>query len=310
MPFKIRYSLEEYNQAIALHKQGLGSLRISKILGYKTRGAIEDWINKGRKPYYSSKKRMQYCNSIKTVERMRAMNKLTQPKAVKISAELRTKKLPEYAKELTEELAYVLGVVYCDGHVSVKQRRVILSATDQDFVLNFKDKLEKWSKFKTRFYSRNLKKPDYIKTRKLQYVSYIDSKEASVFLKEFDLTKILNSTNEIKYSFLKGCFDSEGGVTERISFYNTNLEFTLLIKNLLKSINIDSTLLSRGITNEHSKAKTIYILSINKFIDKLNYLNNIGFSIKRKEEKLQKYLENKSKLKNKDKITIINDKID
>ena len=49
MPFKHKYSLGDYNKAMKLHKQGFGSLRISKILGYDTRSAIEDWINKGRK---------------------------------------------------------------------------------------------------------------------------------------------------------------------------------------------------------------------------------------------------------------------
>ena len=36
-------------KAIELNKQGLGSQKISKILNIERRGAIEDWINKGRK---------------------------------------------------------------------------------------------------------------------------------------------------------------------------------------------------------------------------------------------------------------------
>ena len=95
--------MEDYNKAIELHKQGLGSLRISKILGHSNGGVIEDWINKNRKPYYFSEGRIQACNSKENVERMRKMNKITQPKAVKISAELRIKRLPEDAKYLSEE---------------------------------------------------------------------------------------------------------------------------------------------------------------------------------------------------------------
>lgn len=44
-----KYTLEQYNKAIELNKQGLGSQKISKILNIERRGAIEDWINKGRK---------------------------------------------------------------------------------------------------------------------------------------------------------------------------------------------------------------------------------------------------------------------
>ena len=290
-----RYTLEQYNKALELKTEGYGSQRIANILGLKRRDAVEDWINKSRKPYYFSEKRILACNSTENIERLRELNKITQPKACRISAGLRIKRLPKNAKELSEELAYILGVAYCDGHISTKQRRIILSATDKEFVLKFKDKLEKWSKFKTRFYSRTLKKPDYIKARKLQYVSYIDSKEASIFLKDFDLNKISNSNNSIKCAFLKGCFDSEGCVDKngRIIFYNTNLKLINLVYCLLKSINIISIISSGMLKNQYSKAKNIYSLTINNINNKSLYFHNIGFSIKRKQERLQDYLENK-----------------
>ena len=296
MPFKNKYSLDDYKKAIELREQGFGSLRISKILGYKTRSAIETWINGVMKPYYSSEKRINYCKSSKLIERMREMNKITQPKAVKISAELRTKRLPINAKNLTEELAYVLGVVYCDGHVSIKQRKVILSATDKDFVLNFKNNLEKWSNFKARFYSRNLKKPDYIKTRKLQYVSYIDSKEASMFLKKFNANDLLNATDKIKASFLMGCFDSEGCVFKDksgLAWYNTNYNLTILINKLLKSLNIYPTIIVRklsGIGNFKTN-KYYYTLSVYKKESIINFYKYIRFSIQRKQERLIKQID-------------------
>ncbi len=247
MPFGNRYSIEEYNKAIELHKKGFGSLRISKILGYKTRSAIEDWINKDRKPYYFSEKRIKACNSKENVERMRAMNKLTQPNAVKISAELRTKRIPESAKILSEDLAYLLGVIYGDGHVSVKQRKVILGVTDKEFAMKFKETIERWSGFKARFFTRQIKLDEYIKSRKIQYVSYIDSIEAARFLKNFDLTTLMNAKTEVKCAFIKGFFDSEGTVLKMNSYTkslglscsNTKLELISLIKRLLESLNIE-----------------------------------------------------------------------
>lgn len=297
MPFENKYSLEEYNKAIELHKQGYGSLRISKILGYKTRSAIEDWINKGRKPYYYSEKRIQACNSKENVERMRAMNKLTQPKAMRISAELRTKRLPESAKRLNEDLAYLLGVVYGDGHVSVKQRKVMLNVTDKDFSLKFKETIEKWSGFKARFFTRNQKPNKYIKNRKMQYVSYIDSVEAAIFLKNFDLNLLINSEDKIKSAFVKGFFDSEGTVfnvekrnTTGLACFNTKYYLINLIKIILDSLDIHSSMHIRKLYSfeGYITNKNYYILGIYKKESILKYYKLIGFNINRKQERLVK----------------------
>jgi len=296
MPFENKYSLEDYDKAIELHKKGFGSLRISKILGYDTRSAIEDWINKGRKPYYFSEKRILACSSKENVERMRTMNKVTQPKAVKISAELRTKRLPKDAEVLNEDLAYIFGVIYGDRHVSVKQRRVILSVTDKDFALKFKETIERWSGFKARFFTRLIKLDESIKNRKVQYVSYIDSKEAANFLKDFDLNLLTYAKDEIKCAFVKGFFDSEGTVSKEktgLSSSNININLIYLIRNLLNSLEIESKInvaRTKPIKN-YSGNKLIYVLHIYKMESILKYYFLIGFSIQRKQERLVKQID-------------------
>ena len=75
MTILTKYTLEQYNKAIELSAQGYGSQRISKLLGIKIRGAVEDWINKGRKPYYFSEKRILACNSISIVRKQRRLEK-------------------------------------------------------------------------------------------------------------------------------------------------------------------------------------------------------------------------------------------
>lgn len=284
-----KYTLDQYNLAMQLKRQGLGSQRIANRLGLKRRGAVEDWINKGRKPYYFFEKRIKAANSIRNIERMRKMNRITQPKAVKVSAELRTKRLPKSAKKLSKELAYVLGVVYGDGHVSVKQGRVILGATDFDFVSNFKSTLGKWSGFKTRFFKR-IQKPDrYIKNRKVQWVTYIDSIEASRFLDSFDLNLLLDAREEIKSAFLKGFFDSEGSVSKKSSVvvYNTDEKILKFVEKLLKSLDIYTDLHYKRVKSFDRKKDIDYFwLHINKD-NRLNYYNKIGFSIQRKQDMLQ-----------------------
>ena len=288
------YTLQEYNKAIELHKNGLGSQRIAKILGYKCRSVVEEWINRGRKPYYFSDKRIAASNSKANIERMRAMNKITQPKACKIAAELNTKKLKTKYKLLTKELAYILGVIYGDGHVSIKQRRVILSAIDKDFVLNFKENLEKWSGFKTRFYLRNLKLSKLIKRRKPQWVCYIDSIEAAKFLKKFNRDNIKYCNKVIKYEFIKGMFDSEGSVTldGSIHIYNSDKSLINFVNKLINNLGIKTSLLSRTcINNLTLKPITMYKISILGETRK-HFAKEIGSSIERKKERLVRFINN------------------
>jgi intein-encoded DNA endonuclease-like protein len=286
MPIITRYSLEQYNQAIELKAQGYGSQRIAKILGLSRRGAVEDWINKGRKPYDFSEKRIAACNSKENVERM---NKITQPNAVKISAELRIKRLPESAKEVTEDLGYILGTVYGDGHVTTKQRRVILSVTDKEFSLEFKRVLEKWSGFKARFFPRKLKPDKYVKKRKLQYVVYIDSKEASEFLDNFDLNNFKKANEKIKGAFLRGFFDSESSAHKKrgLSCYNTDYSLILISKELLNSLGITLTIQCRK-TNlgRFNSVKPCYKLYIAKKESIIKFYDHVGFTIHRKQQRL------------------------
>ncbi len=222
---------------------------------------------------------------------MRAMNKITQPKAVRISAELRTKRLPKEAKELTEDLAYILGVAYGDGHISIKQRKVILSAVDYDFVLNFKNILEKWSGFKARFFKR-IQKPDkLIKNRKPQWRCYIDSIEASKFLKNFNLNLLLISSKEVKYAFIKGFFDSEGCICKnRISLCNTSYFLIDLVNKLLNSMNITTILKKRKyLNNLTNRISTIYNLYITGDC-RSKFSEAVKSSILRKQVKLDKLM--------------------
>ena len=294
-----KYTKEHYDKAIKLKKKGYGSLRISKVLGFKSRSAVEEWINRGKQPYYISKKRIKWSNSKENKERIRKLNYITQPKAVKISAQLRTKRLPESAKILSPELAYVLGVVYGDGHVSIKQRRIILGVTDEDFALKFKSKLEKWSSFKARFKKR-IKKTDYkVKSRKPQYLCYIDSIEASKFIEKFDLNLIKNSQNIFKTKFIKGFFDSDGCVNKNrstITIHNSIYNLSNFVSNLLTSLNIKNKIHSRTYFNKLTeKDITMHNISILGEGRKI-FANTINSSLKRKQERLARFINNPNKL--------------
>jgi intein-encoded DNA endonuclease-like protein len=229
----------------------------------------------------------KWRHSSVNINRLRAMSKFSQPKAVQKAAELKTKQLAQDAKRLSLDLAYVLGVAKGDGCTSTAQRRIILSATDKDFVATFKTALENWSKFNARFYSRDIKKPDYIKTRKTQWVSYIDSKEAADFLASFNINGILSASNDVKCAFLKGLFDSEGSVSkDSVIFYNSNKSLTQLVYNLLQQLNIEPQINNYKAKSLSGKEILYSRVCIYKKDSLRKFANLIGFSIKRKSNKL------------------------
>jgi intein-encoded DNA endonuclease-like protein len=293
-----KHSWEDYLEAIRLNKEeGLGSQRIDKTLGIKSRNTVEGWINKGLQPYYFSSKRIAWSNSKENKKRIRELNMKSQPLAVKVSARLRTKKLRDEAKVISKELGYILGVCYGDGHISIEQRRVMLSATDKEFVEEFSTMLTRWCGFKVRSKKRVLKKTSYIKKRKVQYLSYIDSKEASLFLKQFSLNNILTSSEEVRFYFVRGFYDSEGSVDKngRILAYNTEREILELISKIFEKSKIESLIKKYKIKNSLSRAKYMYVLVINGLENKRKYYNHISFTILRKQEKLKEYLLSKER---------------
>jgi hypothetical protein len=63
------YTIEQYNKAVDLKKQGLGSLRISRILGLNNRTTVEMWINRGRKQNYFSDVKTKIVKAKEGVEK-------------------------------------------------------------------------------------------------------------------------------------------------------------------------------------------------------------------------------------------------
>ncbi|MFH1972034.1 MAG: LAGLIDADG family homing endonuclease [archaeon] len=287
-----RYTLKEYDLAIFLAKQGFGSLRISKIISIP-KGTIEYWINRGGKPYDYSESRIKAINSKENIKRLRKVSKYSQPLAVEKAQKINTKKLQTSSFILSENLGYVLGVIFGDGHTSEKSRRIILAAIDKDFVLEFKNNLEKWSGFESRIFLRVIPTDNIIKNRLPQWTCYLDTIEGAKFISTFDLDSLLDTTNKIKCSFLKGLYDSEGSISkDGIIFYNSDKKLIYLIKNLLNSLGIFPTLNVYEAKSLSGKLIKYYHLSIYRKEYLKKYQNLIGFSIGRKSKTLKSLIKN------------------
>jgi hypothetical protein len=213
-----------------------------------------------------SLKRKKYLYSVKNIKKLRQL------------VRKKTKKLLKSIKTDCFELGYVLGVICGDGNLT--KYSVRLNCIDRDFAEFFKQQIEKWSKMRCKkqiLISKNSR-------WKNQFFVQLNSKEVVNFLKNFNLKNLVNSSKEMKIGFLKGFFDSEGtiyiiGYTRTIEVCNANLHYLKICKILLEQLGIRTRNLRKGIrayklTLQNSQE------NFKKFKDK------IGFSIKRKHQRL------------------------
>lgn len=212
-----------------------------------------------------------------------------------------------------ESLAYVLGVLCGDGCLSKlkcsNHRRFELQTTDREFANALSNKFflafgekPRWNeldrsgltaskhKYNSHYYRIICHKQKITKFLS-QFKSHTKDWRVPLFIKD--------GNNSIKSSFIRGMFDSEGDVTlskkegkyyyPRTRFSNTNEVGTLELKQLMKSIGVDSY-----ISREHRMIDKYEVNVVRIIISGLkrnkSFFNLIGFSIKKKQEKLRRYL--------------------
>lgn len=209
----------------------------------------------------------------------------------------------------SSDLSYVLGVMWGDGNLFNNKKKsdyiIRLDVIDEDFVKHF-------SKCVSKILSKN---KSYAVTQlkhknmdSIMYSTRARSKELFYFIKECknDFEKVKIFVEMFPKEFIQGLADSEGCpmVCAKNNFsinvcvaYSTNKELLLFVKKLLeKKFLIKSNFyLSKkaGITDsiingrEITRTKDLFSLLINNIDDLIKFSYLIGFSIKRKNEKLK-----------------------
>ncbi len=204
--------------------------------------------------------------------------------------------LQDRSKKLTPELSYIIGVMYGDGHFDSKDSaaQIRLGAKDKDFVDYFSDILYIWSRKQP---SRSI----LVKNNKPYYECYLCFKDAAIFLKNFlgnrkeipgPIYDINNKKNIIM--FVKGFCDSEG------TFFSGKYSGTLKISNqkyyvlnqtkiLMEKLGFDSKKL-RIVFDKKSANGNVYVLKIHYKCQLYLFNKIIGFTIQRKQHRLEKFL--------------------
>jgi len=205
----------------------------------------------------------------------------------------------------SEELAYIIGAIAGDGYVKQISRRykgynevfIGLEACDRDFA-------EEFSRCIGKVLGRKPPKPRTRKNGKL--VVEVKSKTLYELLK-----KPINIDRIRKYvehcircicAFLRGFFDGEGSIDKdgRIRVYNTDKSLLEYIKDLLNRLGIKTTepkisikagtLMNYPRTNRtYYRRKDTYYLYVYAE-SRLRFYQLIGFTIKRKQQRLEEYL--------------------
>lgn len=206
----------------------------------------------------------------------------------KIKNELREKKLRKPNKifsKLSPEKAYILGVLCGDGHINKKMIRFEIR-NDEEFIKKFSESFKK-------VYGLNFNYKYYKKRNSL--VLYVASEIICEDLLNYGNfgtfewrvpNEVMNSNNKnILSNFLKGIYDSEGSITKScILMSASNKKGIKDISFLLKKLGIENKI---GITKINH-----YILWIFRKERFKIFRYRIGFTIKRKQDKLNEILKN------------------
>jgi len=198
----------------------------------------------------------------------------------------------EYIK-LNLEKAYVMGVLCGDGHIHKNLMSFGLKVCDEDFALFFKRMVENCYGIRTNMRKEDSKKtnwrPVYIVTCNSAEVVRDLLKYTKYGTKEWRVPLEINNNEDkmIICMFIKGFFDSEGCVGKNnISMSSTNIFGLQDIKFLLNKVGINS-LIGTNYRKNDIHRQPIHRLGIYSLKDRLMFIDKIGCSIKRKNDKFK-----------------------
>jgi len=257
------YSYDDWKKAMELHNRfKLGDRRVSRILGI-SEYTVNSWLYKGVVP----------------------------PAA-------------KWVAKPTKELAYVIGVLFHgDGNVRKNKHKheyiIQLAVIDKEFA-------EVFSRAVARLLNKKYIEPWWDKKEKEWWVKY-HSKPFYLWYKRCEEQGLQGFKEYIEYSretvkyYLRGLYDSDGSNAgnKQIRLFNTNIELLEYVQYLLKEyFGIKSTgphlqrkngtkMMINGV--EYNSNYDCYVITISRKNHVQRFLEEIGFSIARKQLGLRKH---------------------
>jgi len=203
---------------------------------------------------------------------------------------------------LNKDLSYILGVLAGDGYLTynnkLRRYQIGLNATDKKFVNEFKKSLISFFQITPTNEFKKSKKVNWND----QYATRLCSKEACDYInsigefrkENWTVPKIIKESDEdVKCTFIKGFFDSEGEIDKqigRVGATSMNLEGLKEIQELLNDLKIRSTIILVKDLRPNTSQK--YRLRINDKKSIILFNDLIGFTIQRKQQILDQFVNN------------------
>ncbi len=154
--------------------------------------------------------------------------------------------IPETAKILTPNKAYILGVICGDGYINYKDMYISLETICMKFIKRFQESVVEiyGTIFKGKITPTCNRKYRIVICGKWMVEDlkkYLGDKKGTFSWRV--PPKIISSSENCKINFIKGFFDSEGTVCKRYSlnFWSSNIEGLNQIKELLNDLDIMSS---------------------------------------------------------------------
>lgn len=183
---------------------------------------------------------------------------------------------------LTEELALILGYLVGDGTLT-QDNFIIFTNKDTDIINNFKIYIENTIGLQVKKRKTEI---DYVVDGKYfrEYLNQLGLYKVDAFGKEIPKC-ILEAPKNIVSAFVRGLFDTDGGITgSYIQFCTASEKMSKQLQTVLLNFGIISTRSKRF----NKKFKT-YSYTLKIYSENINiFLNEIGFSCKRKQDALIK----------------------
>ena len=286
--------LVQYEATLLLRKYfHHGPKKIQEIINEigirsENEGKIAHWIYNENIPFYSAPspllKALFYNQAYNLTLKLRELSDYQIKKAIRKKLKIRVptttirnwkkgKSKPRISLKICKELGYVMGVIKSDCRKSYPTLKV----KDFDFASSYAKALEKVLDKK------------YLPHKKGGYYWVVVGISALKYIASTSLWKII--AYMFPSEFLKGFFDGDGGVNIGVSTKqlivlihcaNTDGELIDFVEKLLKFMGI-----LPHKYKVHRKSKDIYTIYISSKHDIEKFAYKIGFSIKRKQEKLE-----------------------
>lgn len=212
--------------------------------------------------------------------------------------------MKKFSPKPSPELSYTIGVFLGDGCVKIQPKGyryiVKLKVKDKEFVEEFSRILSKLLD-KSKPYAV-WQESDFTRGNRFRYATQANSKLLVNFLSK-SLDNLLLYIKPFYSEFLRGLFDSDGYTiicakkkfTVKIGLVNSNLKLLKYVKKILKNeFGIYSLIKSCNQKNKikiiwnrtYVAKKEVYNLTIPNFFNVIKFIEEIKFSIERKQEKM------------------------